>query len=41
MWDKSWFGPTVAKDSPYQFDFHLLADGETINAFTLPGGQVL
>ncbi|HPF12065.1 MAG TPA: M48 family metalloprotease [Flavobacteriaceae bacterium] len=31
---------TVAKDSPYQFDFHLLADGETINAFALPGGQV-
>jgi beta-barrel assembly-enhancing protease len=26
--------------SPYQFDFHLLADPETINAFALPGGQV-
>ena len=29
-----------AKDSPYQFDFHLLADQQTINAFALPGGQV-
>jgi len=26
--------------SPYQFDFHLLADEETVNAFALPGGQV-
>lgn len=26
--------------SPYQFDFHLLDDPETINAFALPGGQV-
>ena len=25
---------------PYQFDFHLLADDQTINAFALPGGQV-
>jgi predicted Zn-dependent protease len=31
---------TQAKDSPYQFDFHLLADPETINAFALPGGQI-
>ncbi len=29
-----------AKDSPYQFEFHLLADPRTINAFALPGGQV-
>lgn len=29
-----------AKDSPYQFDFHVLRDPETINAFALPGGQV-
>lgn len=29
-----------AGNSPYQFDFHLLADPETINAFALPGGQV-
>lgn len=29
-----------ANQSPYQFDFHLLADEQTINAFALPGGQV-
>lgn len=29
-----------AKKSTYQFDFHLLADENTINAFALPGGQV-
>ena len=28
------------KADPYQFDFHLLADDQTINAFALPGGQV-
>jgi predicted Zn-dependent protease len=26
--------------SPYEFEFHLLGDTETINAFALPGGQV-
>lgn len=31
---------TEAKSSPYQYDFHLLADPQTINAFALPGGQV-
>jgi predicted Zn-dependent protease len=29
-----------AGDSPYQFDFHVLDDPQTINAFALPGGQV-
>jgi len=29
-----------ASKSPYQFDFHLLADPKTINAFALPGGQI-
>jgi predicted Zn-dependent protease len=29
-----------AGQSPYQFDFHLLDDDQTINAFALPGGQV-
>ncbi|HZV68776.1 MAG TPA: M48 family metallopeptidase [Saprospiraceae bacterium] len=29
-----------AKSTPYQYDFHLLADPETVNAFALPGGQV-
>lgn len=28
------------KADPYQFDFHLLADDQTVNAFALPGGQV-
>jgi predicted Zn-dependent protease len=31
---------TQVKESPYQFDFHLLADPNTINAFALPGGQI-
>lgn len=31
---------TDAGDTPYQFDFHLLADQQTVNAFALPGGQV-
>lgn len=26
--------------NPYEFDFHLLADPKTVNAFALPGGQV-
>jgi predicted Zn-dependent protease len=29
-----------ASRSPYQFDFHLLNDDQTINAFALPGGQI-
>jgi predicted Zn-dependent protease len=31
---------SVAGSTPYPYDFHLLADRETINAFALPGGQV-
>src|SRR5213075_1584716 len=31
---------SLAGRSPYEFDFHLLADAETINAFALPGGQI-
>jgi predicted Zn-dependent protease len=31
---------SAAKASPYKFDFHVLADDKTINAFALPGGQV-
>lgn len=31
---------SIAKDSPWQFQFHLLADNSTINAFALPGGQI-
>jgi beta-barrel assembly-enhancing protease len=29
-----------ASKSPYQYEFHVLADQQTINAFALPGGQV-
>lgn len=29
-----------AGSSPYEFEFHLLDDPQTINAFALPGGQV-
>lgn len=29
-----------AGQSPYQFEFHLLEDDQTINAFALPGGPV-
>lgn len=31
---------SVAKDTPYKYDFHLLADQNVINAFALPGGQI-
>jgi beta-barrel assembly-enhancing protease len=31
---------SIAKTSKYQFNFHLLADRQTVNAFALPGGQV-
>ncbi len=29
-----------AAQTPYRYDFHLLADPQTVNAFALPGGQV-
>lgn len=29
-----------ASKSPYQYEFHVLADQKTVNAFALPGGQV-
>ncbi|WP_439151446.1 M48 family metalloprotease [Winogradskyella sp.] len=31
---------SVAKKTPYKYDFHLLANERTINAFALPGGQI-
>jgi predicted Zn-dependent protease len=31
---------SMAKDTPYKYEFHLLADNRTINAFALPGGQI-
>jgi predicted Zn-dependent protease len=30
---------SIARETPYKYDFHLLADERTINAFALPGGQ--
>lgn len=29
-----------AAESPYEFEFHVLEDEQTINAFALPGGQI-
>lgn len=29
-----------ASRTPYQYEYHLLADPETVNAFALPGGQI-
>ncbi len=31
---------SIARETPYTYEFHLLADDQTINAFALPGGQV-
>lgn len=31
---------SIARETPYRYDFHLLRDPETVNAFALPGGQV-
>lgn len=31
---------SIAQQTPYKYEFHLLADPNTINAFALPGGQV-
>ncbi len=31
---------SIARESGYPFEFHLLRDDRTINAFALPGGQV-
>lgn len=31
---------SIAKETPYEYEFHLLADANTINAFALPGGQI-
>ncbi|MCB1308361.1 MAG: M48 family metallopeptidase [Leptospiraceae bacterium] len=31
---------SAAGQSPYKFEFHLLDDAETVNAFALPGGQI-
>jgi beta-barrel assembly-enhancing protease len=31
---------TDASKAPYDYDFHVLADDQTVNAFALPGGQI-
>ncbi len=31
---------TAARETSYQFKFHLLSDADTVNAFALPGGQI-
>lgn len=31
---------SVANKTDWKYDFHVLADSETVNAFALPGGQV-
>jgi len=31
---------SVAARTPYEYEFHLLEDDQTINAFALPGGQI-
>lgn len=31
---------TAAAQTPYRYEFHLLADQNTVNAFALPGGQI-
>ncbi|MCA0132390.1 M48 family metalloprotease [Winogradskyella alexanderae] len=31
---------SIAKNTPYRYEFHLLSDQRTINAFALPGGQI-
>jgi len=31
---------SIAKETPYKYEFHLLADPNAINAFALPGGQI-
>jgi len=31
---------SVARKSPYKYEFHLLRDPKAINAFALPGGQI-
>ena len=31
---------SIARQTGYKYEFHLLADENTINAFALPGGQI-
>ena len=31
---------SIAQNTPYKYEFHVLSDDQTINAFALPGGQI-
>jgi len=31
---------SLARDTEWQYDFHVLSDNQTVNAFALPGGQM-
>ena len=31
---------SIARNTPYKYEFHVLNDDQTINAFALPGGQI-
>ncbi len=31
---------SIARETPYRYEYHLLRDPETVNAFALPGGQI-
>lgn len=31
---------SIARETPYRYEFHLLNDPNTVNAFALPGGQI-
>lgn len=31
---------SIASEAPYPYEFHLLRDNRTVNAFALPGGQI-
>ncbi len=31
---------SMARETPYKYEFHLLRDEQTVNAFALPGGQI-
>ncbi|MFD0963428.1 M48 family metalloprotease [Pseudofulvibacter geojedonensis] len=39
MVGKKLVSSSMARETPYKYEFHLLADDQTINAFALPGGQ--
>lgn len=39
MVGKKLVNSSLARETPYKYEFHLLADERAINAFALPGGQ--